>query len=642
MLSVGLAILMFAVCAPFVLAQRISAAPDTDSVYAVAVESLYRSIAAPAGDTQAFQQALELLEQTRNESSDPVQREQLSNLCEELSAVSAAPMENRTTVMAAVDVLIQQLASDSPEQIFSACGGFITSYGMMDRKISDITWSGTHNSYSGPSGTGGGITAEFAQNHGLTLKQQMEQGIRWLDMDFNYINANPFGDVAFIHNIYVSQWVTLDIGLNQIKQFVEEHPTEIIVFEMSDIASLCSEKKVYEQLEQAFLRTGLAKYVYNMQTKTGDYASWLRYPANQDDPDDPNVPFINPTISEMLAAGKNVLIVPFRNQYPKDRAYNYPLEAGSEPIHDFRAVKFEERAVSKAVWDPEHLAEQSENPLRFMSLEYDPDDNASAGSRSYAARNNDGRKLYQLANYYESVMPDDKHINYFRVDFYNSSMIGEEWKSVVHAANTLNRDRFGFIADDEYLVQLTPFDKGVDILRSNPVLMEEVGSVYENSAGNAEWSPAYQDSHLTGMIRATDRRRHKSGVTPLNWWCNPEFAMDGDFATAWSADNEDDLFIDLGEPTAFDQIYISWEFQYARPEYRVLVSNDTSHEGDWTQKEFQEVYSAPMMTSGNDWFEKVCLNISEDYRYLCIDVTDAAPESGARAGISEIFVYHAA
>lgn len=60
----------------------------------------------------------------------------------------------------------------------------------------------------------------------------------------------------------------------------------------------------------------------------------------------------------------------------------------------------------------------------------------------------------------------------------------------------------------------------------------------------------------------------------------PEFAVDGDVATRWSAAREDDGWfkVDLGEHYEINQVAIKWATAYAK-RYKILVSNDNEN---WT------------------------------------------------------------
>lgn len=508
---------------------------------------------------------------------------------------------------------------------FTTKGGFAVSYSMLDKKISDITWPGTHNSYANDVDGERNFGSNY-QNQGLSLRAQMDSGIRWLDMDIGPGDAIGAvgGNAYFVHNSGTGGRVRLDVGLNAVKDFAKANPEVVVIFDMADVSNM-NKGYAYGKLREAIYSTGLNEYIYNMKDKASKQNN--EYDVYTDSAR------INPKLKDMIAVGKNVLLVPQEQWYAKDRTYFKEIHGSGNIRQDYEATKIEERSRLTAIWNPNGLSSQSTVPERFMSLELDPDDGALAGHRFFASRNNDGRRIYQLAKWYEDRMPSNKHINYIKIDFYKDSLINGNtqtgaYNSVIHATNSLNKDRFNFAANGGELVQLFPDWRGSDLLRGDGNLTSEVSVVTNNAANHllerSEWS------QRSGLIKASGRRRHKQGSARLQWWCLPEFAMDNDFSTVWATDGRGSIEFNFRYRRDFRYVYIAWEYGMATPGFKVMGSNGG---GRWdTLKTVSKVKNT------NNLFQKIDLGGTKNYQYIKIETTDVDNE--ARTGIAEIFVYN--
>lgn len=532
---------------------------------------------------------------------------------------------NHYEILALIKELAQSILNTGYDHLtFTDKGDFLVSYDMMDSHISDITWPGSHNSYANDEDAERNFGSNY-QNQGLSLSQQLDSGIRWLDMDVGPGDAlgAPGVPAYFVHNSGTGGRVRFDTGLNAIKEFAMANPDIVIIFEMADISNM-DKGYAYGKLREAFYSSGLSEYVYNMRPNASkqNNASDIFTDASS----------INPKLMDMVGTGKNVLFVPHQQWYAKDRAYFQEIHGSGNSRQDYEATKIEERSQLTAIWDPNNLSGQSTDPLRFMSLELDPDDGSLAGNRFFAARNNDGRRLYQIAKWYEDRMPDNKHINYFKIDFYKDSLIRgntreASYNSVIHASNTLNSERFNTDITPYQKVELYPDFRGVDILRLDSQLMSEVNTVTGNARNHqlekSEWS------QNDGRIKAGGRRRHKQGSTRLNWWCLPEFAMDNDFSTVWAADGTNSIEFNFVNRRNFRYIYIAWEYNMATPGFKIMGSNGG---GQW-----DTLKTVTKVKETNSLFQKVDLGSIKNYQYIKIQTTDVDNE--ARTGISEIFIY---
>lgn len=508
--------------------------------------------------------------------------------------------------------------------IYSKKGRFIQSYDMINSRVSDITFPGTHNSYANDKdATGGGFDTAH-ENQKLSLKQQLDKGVRWFDMDLGMKDGLGSAGlpVYFAHNNGTGGgWIKMADVLNTIKEYAKNNPEQVIIFEMADVGKMAVVDNVgyaYGKLREAMYSTGFNEYVYNMRPKS----------EKQDNASDVfvNADTINPKLKNMIASGKNILFVPHEKYSKKDRTFFKELHGSGAIRADYQATKIEERSTLTAVWDP-NIDGMSTIPKRFMSLELDPDDGAAAGSQFFASRNNDGRRLYQLAKWYEDRMPDNKHINYFKIDYFSATQIGgnaEEpaFYDMVEAVNTLNKDRFNFNINKDYLVEILP----KDIIRNSPAVMSDVNTVVNNAKNHTLERSEYD--HTKGAVWSNNRRRQKQGSTTLQWWCLPEFAFDSDLSTVWATDGTGELRFNLGARKTFDKIGIAFEYNQAVPGFKIYASNDN--------RNWDLLHTATKTKNANSavyWARTGRLS----YQYFKIQTTDVDNE--ARTGIAEIYMY---
>lgn len=112
--------------------------------------------------------------------------------------------------------------------------------GALDLNIRQVTIPGAHNCFSYSTNKSmkaadpyesvpqifNGIINDWAVTQSLTIQQQMEEGVRYLDM-----RVRKNGDVYYtLHGLYCDP---LDVLLSQINQYTVDHPNEVLIIDIN-------------------------------------------------------------------------------------------------------------------------------------------------------------------------------------------------------------------------------------------------------------------------------------------------------------------------------------------------------------------------------------------------------------------------
>lgn len=480
-------------------------------------------------------------------------------------------------------------AGSGYDPVYSDDGGFIITQGMLDKPYNRMTFPATHNSHTAGN-FWSGVCAGGTKNQGLSISSQLANGIRYIELDINcYYNLCHGG----IHSPFA-----LFDQFTAIREFVEAHPKQIFTVRISDVnrdPCTLSLHDICVGVNDRLRSSGLAAYVYNFDGSLPN--------------DDPAVCFVPsqwPTIGEMIDNGKNVMF--FHNRdYGEfgifDEGLCRGLSYGDPDLHWFYAAKHMEQLSEHMVrWSPPRERQQ-EGANRLFFVECIADE-CDAGDLDSAAKNNDGRKLYQLARRYEGGFLDPQHraVNFISVDYFMSSHAHELPIDVVDACNRLNYERFGIDWERSTVFwELYPheFDPGrVEYISQIAALHAELNEVVDDLE-NRRNLDGHEDR---GDIVSTTYYTIRSHRTSLqyDWKCIPEWAVDGDLFTRWcgsSSRPNHTWGIDLGSRKRIDEIAIAWEFSHKSPAYRVYVSND--------DERFAELISNDELLSDNGWTEVV-------------------------------------
>jgi hypothetical protein len=113
------------------------------------------------------------------------------------------------------------------DPVFNADGGFVITYGMLDKRYNEITFPGTHNSFAGPDWDiiGFGV----CENQNLYVSEQLDLGIRYIELDVeNYLHV--------AHGCGCRTTYSINQYFNDVKRYAREHPHQVITVRISDLA----------------------------------------------------------------------------------------------------------------------------------------------------------------------------------------------------------------------------------------------------------------------------------------------------------------------------------------------------------------------------------------------------------------------
>jgi len=516
-------------------------------------------------------------------------------------------------------------------EIVSDAGGFVITKSMLEKRYNQLTYPGTHNSFSGPPGLWLDITC---RNQDISISEQLENGIRYIEFDVDKV-------------LHVSHGGCIDdfnSRLTEVRNYAIKNPYQIITVRISDLVTL-TPNDAYSRINGRLVDTELDEYVFNWNP-----APEIAY----DNPAKCFIPDPWPTIGEMIDSGRNVMFIHNRGTTSHnvvDSGYFRGLDEHDfwdNNHHDlYSARDVEELSWWQNVWDPANCDRQVEGESRLFIAECYPDVDG-AGNRVRATVNNDGRKLYQLGKQHEEhLLPGARVCNFISVDFFMGNEIGQALPiCVVDACNRLNFERFGLDwKSAPCFWEMHPHE--FDASRTE-YISQAAHLKAETDAAILGWRQhgysGLVEREDSGDITATSQRRWYD-------WCRlPEWALDNDYFTRWSASGTDPghaWAVDLGDTVPIDEVAIAWDFSHRRPAYALYVSNHPNfaplisnwhltHEAEWTL-----AYSQPTETYGispPEMWDVVHMDLDQnEWRFIKIVVTDASPSAWPR--FFEVKVY---
>jgi hypothetical protein len=500
------------------------------------------------------------------------------------------------------------------DPVFSADDGFVITYGMLDMRYNEITFPGTHNS-----GAFNMIAA--CDNQDLPPYNQLRSGIRYIEFDVN-------GALYICHGSCHSNY-DLQGQLGVIKDYAAAHPNQVITVRIGDLCDfLGGSPESYHRINGRLEDSGLACYIYNWNpTKPKDHPGRCYIP-------DPW-----PTLREMIESRKNVMFFHHRD-YGEHNIIDEGLSRGlsysdAAKYWYYQANDLEGLCKLMRLWDPPRERQQ-DLPYRLFLAECEPDQGAWAGDRRFAAINNDGRKLYQLAKHQETdLLPDGRAVNFIIIDYFSASVVaGFELSrlpiDIVDACNRLNYERCGSNwKRSEAFWELYPYEfdnTKIEHITQVQSLSNEVEMAIEDVNNKLDL-----DGHeRTGNIVATSYQPE-----PWDWKRIPEWAADDDFFTRWCAEGNNAGHawgVDLGASREIDEIAIAWEYPNCRPGYSVYASNDDNRFADGiSQAELSDDIGWTLVAEGTKveggtslmWDQKQFKDTgTSKWRYVKVKVTD--------------------
>ena len=519
-------------------------------------------------------------------------------------------------------------AGGGHDPVYNDDGGFVITYGMRGKRYNQITFPATHNSH-----TVGSFWSEACvwgtKNQGLSIANQLANGIRYIEFDINcYFNLCHGG----IHSPFAlyDQFVV-------IRNFAKAHPKQVITVRISDVnrdPCTLSLHDIYSGVNDRLRSSGLAPYVFNFDGSRSDNDLAACY-----------VPSRWPTVGEMIDSGKNVMFFhnrDFGDFGVFDEGLCRGLSYGDANLYWFyAATHLEQLCMLMPIWSPPQ-ERQREGANRLFFMECMPDV-CDAGDRESASKNNDGRRLYQLARQHERelLLSQQRAVNFMSVDFFMSSPAGTLPIDVVDACNRLNYERFGINwQGSDCFWELYPheFDASkVEHISRIAALRAEVGEVISDHRNRINLDRHEDRGDIVATTYYTVVNRRTGGE--YDWKCIPEWAVDNDLFTRWcgSSSRPDHTWgVDLGSRKRIDEIAIAWEFSHKAPAYRVYVSNDDARfaegisndelldDNGWTTVVVQSS-ERPSIVPPELW-DRRTIDFLDSVRYLKIKVTDADSE----------------
>jgi hypothetical protein len=208
----------------------------------------------------------------------------------------------------------------------------------------------------------------------------------------------------------------------------------------------------------------------------------------KDDPKRCYIPDQWPKLRDMIDSSKNVMFFHSRHYGEHgvfDEGLCPGLSYGDGNLYWFYgATKLEQLCRFMPVWSPPR-ERQKDDPNRLFLIEVTPDNSAPAGDKEDASKNNDGRKLYQLAKQHDDeILPGGRAVNFINVDYFKTSNAWTFPVDVVDACNRLNYERFGMDWENsDYFWELYPheFDGSmVEHISQIPAIREEIEEVIDD------------------------------------------------------------------------------------------------------------------------------------------------------------------
>lgn len=495
-------------------------------------------------------------------------------------------------------------------QIFDSSGRFLITEGMLDVPYNEITFPGTHNSAANDAD---GVLnySVLYQNQAISMKEQLQNGIRMLDLDFGpgpWINT-----IVLLHNNWSGGYSRIDTGVRSIKEWVEEvDGKQVLTLGISDVKGVERDKAT-----QVFLKNvedeGLMPYVYNVEKVDGVYTI--------------KVPDPWPTLGDMINSGKPIMILSDESdkndknrKFTEGNAYR-GLSYSDNVIHaGWQAKNMEELSLPLAVYEPGSVDNQNgsfydkfsdrERTDLLLTVGFSPDSMA-AGDANASLKNNHGYRLYQYAKYYENLLPNNRVVTSITVDYFRQEGYIMDI-DVVRAANKLNFERFGYSWDAANAIGLGDFDVYP--------FQGEVNLIAASASSDV--SGAYQDlanKNDLGTHKSTGAITTNSYYTKYDWKTIGEFGADGDLMTRWCGANSNDgkwWQIRFDNMVQGNTVAIAWEFSNRPPQYEVHVSNDGQN---W--RRVIDVNDSP--SDINRFWDIRTFN-QDSFKYLKVTVTNSS------------------
>lgn len=358
-------------------------------------------------------------------------------------------------------------ASTAPDEIYSNKTGFITTYGMLEKRVNEICFAAAHNAFANNQDRRSSWSWDTykdghnlgTMNHDISIKKMLEVGYRYIDLD---IGDNGNDKTGCYHRYRLAGYTNLNGNngiLPKIKSFLDEYPKEIVIIYISDVyngtidltklrhnATLQPGTEDYEIQFKNVLDdmqdTGLLEMVYNYsgdeQTPYNDRHDLIQVPGQDIE---------WPILGDMINNNKRVLFL------ERDKGISVDIPFKNQN-NDPNNTTVENLDLTDAFIT--NMLNQHSN--KYVSSGYMNDWGAAAGDKDAAMINNNGSRIFDIIKTaYDTFKTNgvSNTINGVQVDYAAGrlSQGGYLEPTPVDATNRFNYYQFGYDWSEETVEQ---------------------------------------------------------------------------------------------------------------------------------------------------------------------------------------------
>lgn len=379
---------------------------------------------------------------------------------------------DKATINAEIDRYITQNSRYTPFRTFTSSTGFVTTYGMLNKRVDEITFMGSHNAMSNnqdrrSSNSWDTYTDNHdigTENHKLSIGEHLRQGYRVIDLD---IGENGNGKTGSYHKYRLQGYSNLNGSnaiLPKIKGFLDENPGEIVIIHISevyngtlDLTKLANGGALehygtsyYGQHMTNMLKDmrdlGMLQHIYNFtgdnNTSNDNLYGELRTPGKEGNE--------WPLLKEMIKQDKRILLIQRDAGVGKTVRFK---NLNSDPNN----VLPENLNITEELLD--ELQVNGDSHKKILNMEIFEDWGAAAGDINASYVNNDGRRLYNAIKAANQQFKDagiNKIVSFTLLDYTDGNRNRTNGRSrilisPIDAANRLNFDNFGYEWVEQHL-----------------------------------------------------------------------------------------------------------------------------------------------------------------------------------------------
>lgn len=375
---------------------------------------------------------------------------------------------------------IDTQSTSDKQKIFSDVGGFLTTEAMLDKRIDQIFFPGTHNSFSNNSDADHDYQYSYSTgtlNQDKSIKSSLENGIRYIDVDLGRQDSKSHTQSYHrVRKIKVGvlglKWMgntSIFNICNSIIEFLNENTKEIVFLNISDIYN---DADVFDLSSNVVLKSDISEYYTHINRflrvllkDKGMYNKTYNFFGSDTTSEDelykyilgPGMEYNNKTMTEWPKLGdminqnkRLIILLPTNRLNVSDEntarkmttTGSHYLYKGSDESKGGSSINTANRI------NPFNISSNPDTSKKLFLVHEWPDGGASAGWRESSRINNEGRRIYQLIKGYDVKFNSEDYVNFIDLDFFqpNSKKGGLSTLDVdvVDAANRINFENCGF------------------------------------------------------------------------------------------------------------------------------------------------------------------------------------------------------